>query len=176
MNAHLFVVGEESMKLQLLGLILVLLVFCALAILLKKRRTVPGGPWPLDVCRTVLSQPEQILYRRLVHALPNNLVFAQVQLSRFLEVKRGVPRQAWFNRISQLSADFLILNPDTSVVAAIELDDASHLRASRQAADARKTRALQSAGVRLIRWHVGSLPDEASIRVTFAGAANAKEI
>jgi len=161
------------MKSSLLGPILVLLVLCVLAILLKKRRTVPDGPWPFDVCRTVLTQPERVLYRRLMNAVPNNIIFAQVQLSRFLEVKRGVPRQSWFNRISQLSADFLILNPDTSVVAAIELDDASHLRVSRRAADARKTHALQSAGVRLIRWHVAALPDEAAIRTALAGAANA---
>jgi very-short-patch-repair endonuclease len=160
------------MKSSLLGPILVLLVLCVLAILLKKRRTVPRRPWPLDVCRTVLTEPEQILYRRLMHALPNNLIFAQVQLSRFLVVKRGVPRQTWFNRISQLSADFLILNPDTSVVAAIELDDGSHLRVSRRAADARKTQALQSAGVTLIRWHVGALPDEAAIRAAFGCAAD----
>jgi very-short-patch-repair endonuclease len=119
----------------------------------------------------VLSQPEQVLYRRLVQALPNHLVFAQVQLSRFLKVKRGVPRQTWFNRISQLSADFLVLNPDTSLVAAIELDDSSHDRPKSRDADARKTHALQSAGVMLIRWHVKALPDEATIRAALAGAA-----
>lgn len=150
------------------GLILLLLILGALAALLKKRPKRLGNAWPLEVRKTVLSQPEQVLYGRLVQALPQNLVFAQVQLSRFLEVRRGVPRQGWFNRISQLSADFLILNPDTSVVAAIELDEASHGSPSRRDADARKTRALQSAGVKLIRWHVKSLPDEASIRAAIA--------
>jgi very-short-patch-repair endonuclease len=159
------------MKSSMFGPILVLLVLCVVAVLLKRRRTPRAEPWPLDVCRTVLTQPEQIMYRRLIHALPNNIVFAQVQLSRFLEVKRSVPRQTWFNRISQLSADFLVLNLDTSVVAAIELDDASHGRASRRAADARKTHALKSAGVRLIRWHVGDLPDEVAIRTAFCAAA-----
>jgi hypothetical protein len=80
-----------------------------------------------------------------VRALPNNLVFAQVQLSRFFTFKRGVARQTWFKRISQLSADFVILGPDTS-------------------ADTRKAHALQSAGVRLIRWHAKTLADEAAIR------------
>jgi len=135
------------MKSSLLGPILLLLVLGVLAVLLKKRRAAPGEPWPLDVCRTVLGQPEQVLYRRLMQALPNNLVFAQVQLSRFLEVKRGVPRQTWFNCISQLSADFLVLNPDTSVLAAIELDDASHIFASRgePPMHARRTRFNQRA-------------------------------
>ena len=109
-----------------------------------------------------------------MRTLPQNLVFAQVQLSRFLEVRRGVPRQGWFNRISQLSADFLILNPDTSVVAAIELDEASHERPSRREADARKAHALQSAGVKLIRWHVKALPDEAAIRAALADVATTR--
>jgi hypothetical protein len=128
-----------------------------------------GGSWPLEACSTVLCPPEQVLYRRLVQALPNNLVFAQVQLCRFLKVKRGVPRQSSCNRISQLSADFLILNPDTSVVVGIELDDASHDRPSSRDADARKSHALQCAGVKLIRWHVRALPDEVGIRAAVAG-------
>lgn len=150
------------------GLIVLLLILGVLAALLKKRPKRLGGAWPLEVRKSVLSQPEQVLYRRLVQALPQNLIFAQVQLSRFLDVQRRVPRQGWFNRISQLSADFLILNPDTSVVAAIELDEASHNSPVRRDADARKTHALQSAGVKLIRWHVKSLPDEASIRAAIA--------
>ena len=159
------------MKSPLLGLIALLLILGVLAVLLRKGPRALGDPWPLEVRRTVLSPPEQILYQRLVQALPQNLIFAQVQLSRFLDVQRGVPRLTWLNRINQLSADFLVLNPDCSVVAAIELDDASHLRFSRRDADARKAHALKSAGVRLIRWHVKDLPDEGAIRAVFAGVA-----
>jgi hypothetical protein len=157
------------MKSLLLSPIALLLTLAVLAALLKKRPKTLGEPWPLEVRSTVLSQPEQALYRRLVQALPENLVFAQVQLSRFLAVRRGVPRQRWFNRISQLLADFLILNPDASVVAAVELDDASHDGYSRRDADSRKSHALQSARVKLVRWHVKSLPDEAAIRDALAG-------
>ena len=161
------------MKYPVWALIVLPFILAVLAVLLKKRPKGLGEPWPLEACSTVLSRPEQVLYRRLVQALPNNLVLAQVQLSRFLKVKRGVPRQTWFNRISQLSADFLVFNPDTSVVVAIELDDASHERPRRRDADARKTHALQSAGVKLVRWHVRALPDEAAIRAAVAGAATA---
>jgi very-short-patch-repair endonuclease len=154
---------------SLSGLIVLLLILGVLAALLKKRPKRLGDAWPLEVRSTVLSQPEQVLYRRLVQALPQNLVFAQVQLSRFLQVRRGVPRLTWLNRINQMSADFLVLNPDTSVVAAIELDDASHDRSRRRDTDARKAHALQSAGVRLIRWHVKSLPDDVAIRAAVAG-------
>ena len=57
----------------------------------------------------------------------------------------------------------LILNPDTSVVAAVELDDAMHAREIRRQADARKTHALKSAGIPWIRWNAESLPDAAGI-------------
>jgi very-short-patch-repair endonuclease len=157
------------MKIPILGPVLLLLILAVLAVLLRKGPRALSDPWPLEVRRTVLSPPEQILYRRLVQALPQNLVFAQVQLSRFLQVRRGVPRLTWLNRINQMSADFLVLNPDTSVVAAIELDDASHDRSRRRDTDARKAHALQSAGVRLIRWHVKSLPDDVAIRAAVAG-------
>jgi very-short-patch-repair endonuclease len=91
------------------------------------------------------------------------VILAQVQLLQALQFKRGQRSQALLNRISQLSVDFLILNPNTSIRAAIELDDRSHERADRKQADARKTHALQSVGVPLIRWNTRSVPDIAAI-------------
>lgn len=79
--------------------VLVLFAVVLVAVFLKKARQLkPTERWPLKVRATVLSAPEQVLYRRLVQSLPQHLVFAQVQLSRFLEVERGASRQAWFNR------------------------------------------------------------------------------
>lgn len=127
------------------------------------------GPWPLEPTPTLLSEPEQVLYRRLVEALPEYRVLTQVQLVRVLRFKRGQRDRAVWNRISQLSLDFLIARPDTSIIAAVELDDSSHLRSDRQDADARKGRALESAGVPLIRWRVGKMPDVASIKAAVAG-------
>lgn len=95
-------------------------------------------------------------------------MLTQVQLARVLRFKRGQRNRAVWNRISQLSLDFLIARPDTSIIAAVELDDSSHLRADRQDADARKGHALESAGVPLIRWQVGNMPDVASIKSAVA--------
>lgn len=39
------------------------------------------GPWPF-YSKKLMTSPEQVLYWRLVKALPNDSVFAQVQLSR----------------------------------------------------------------------------------------------
>jgi very-short-patch-repair endonuclease len=88
---------------------------------------------------------------------------AQVQLLQVLNFQRGRRTQAILNRFNQLSLDFLILNPDTSIVAAVELDDATHTRADRRHADARKDHALKSAGLPLIRWNAKSLPDRVAI-------------
>jgi len=97
--------------------------------------------------------------QRLVQTLPKHLVLAQVQLLQVVTFKRGRRTYAILNRISQLSLDFLILNPDTSIVAAVELDDATHAREDRRQADARKDHALKSAGVPLIRWNAKNLPE-----------------
>ncbi|HEX4051330.1 MAG TPA: DUF2726 domain-containing protein [Steroidobacteraceae bacterium] len=120
-----------------------------------------SGPWPLQVRRELLTERELALYHRLVHSLPEHIVLAQVHLLQVLEFWPGGRTQALFNRISQLSIDFLVLNADTSIVAAIELDDG---RPSRPWADARKTHALKSAGVPLIRWSASHTADTAAIR------------
>jgi hypothetical protein len=156
-----------------LAVFLFLLAGIALAAL---RATAQGastaGKWPFNL-KKPLSEPEQILYFRLCKALPDHIVLAQVGLSRFLGVKRGHPARVWNNRINRMSVDFLVCNMDASVLAAIELDDASHQRPDRESADAKKERALGAAGVRLLRWNVGSMPDEAAIHVAITSGSTA---
>jgi hypothetical protein len=125
-------------------------------------------PWPV-LARRLLSQPEQVLYGRLVEALPGKLIFSQVQLTRILEVKNVPNRLVWLNRINRLSVDFVVCHPDSSVVAAIELDDSSHARPARQSADTRKAEALAAAGVRLVRLHVKNLPSVKDVRELLGG-------
>lgn len=147
-------------------LVACLLVLATLVLAWLRSRGTPrghGDPWPL-VPRKPMSVPEQVLYFRLLEALPDHIVLAQVQLSRFIGVKRGHPARAWLNRINRKSVDFLILAKDATVVAAIELDDRSHDRPDRRRADAQKNRALADAGVPLIRWNVSRMPDAALIR------------
>jgi very-short-patch-repair endonuclease len=149
-------------------LVVVAAVVIAVGLLLKKRRQVVSddGPWPFYL-RKPLTEPEQVLYHRLLKALPEHMVLAQVQLSRLLGVKKGENFASWYNRINQKSVDFVICRRDSTVLAVIELDDSTHDRLSRQTADAQKDKALASAGVKVIRWTAGSLPDEAAIRAAF---------
>jgi len=154
-------------------LVVVAALVIVAAVLGTTRRRRDAGldkPWPLEGKRTLLTESEQVLYRRLVQALPHDIVFAQVQLLQLVRFKRGSRAPAILNRISQLSLDFVVLSPDTHVVAAIELDDASHDH--RQSADARKTHALKSAGIPLFRWSVREMPDAKVIGLAI-GAASA---
>ena len=149
---------------------LVLLAALALVIIaLRKRQSAPAADetWPYEKKSPVLSQPEQVLYHRLVQALPECIVLGQVQLSRLLTVKQGHDVTRWNNRTSQKSVDFVVCLKDFTIVSVVELDDSTHARKSRQTADATKDRALKSADVPIIRWNVRALPDEAEIRAAF---------
>jgi hypothetical protein len=152
----------------LLGFVVVSVVLLLLTVGTRKQRTGSGsGAWPY-CSKTPLSAPEQILYWRLVEALPGHIVLAQVGLSRIVAVRQVADRQAWLNRILGKSVDFAVCRKDSSLVAVIELDDASHDRAARRSADETKNKALSAAGIRLIRWHAKSLPDRATIVAALA--------
>jgi hypothetical protein len=150
----------------------VLVVIAALLRAFAKKRQSRADPlnerWPLESKRHLLTERERVLFQRLRDALPDHVVLAQVQLIHLLIFERGKWTQALFNRVCQLSVDFVVLRPDTSIVAAIELDDASHDRDNRRKADARKTHALHSAGIHLVRWNAKTLPDLPTIVAALA--------
>ncbi len=155
-------------------LLLVVVVLVIVAVLVVVAKAKKGGgisdaPWPF-YAKKPLSSPEQVLYFRLCKALPEHIVLAQVGLSRILGVKKGNNFGEWFNRINRMSADFVLCAKDSTIVAVIELDDASHEKADRQAADAKKEKALSSAGIRVVRWQAKSIPDEAAIKAAFVHA------
>jgi hypothetical protein len=153
---------------QLLWLFIPLAILVVAIAWLKSKSTdaTLSGQWPFQP-RKPLSLVEQVLWFRLTEALPDHIVLAQVQLSRLLSVKKGHNFHQWNNRINRMSADFVICKKDASVVAVIERDDATHERADRQAANAKKSKALADANVRLIRWQTKSLPSHEQIREAF---------
>lgn len=152
---------------MLYAIAIFVVVIVAIAIMAAAQKGGAGGKepehWPYYAKRP-LSEPEQVLYYRLLQALPGFVILPQVGLSRFLSVKKGNKHGQWHNRISQKSVDFLVCNKGMQIVAAIELDDATHARADRKKTDDHKNQMLKSAGVTLIRWPVKSMPDIAAIR------------
>lgn len=134
---------------KIILVVLVLLAFGLFALVVLKKRGLlggSGGPWPL----------------------PEHIVLAQVQVSRVLGVKKGFKFHEWNNRINRLSYDFVVCGKDSTVLAAIELDDKSHELPSRAETDKKKEKAKLAANVQIIRWHVKSLPDHAAIQAAFA--------
>lgn len=154
----------NSIFLLLIAVVAVIIILVVLKA--KSQRGTGDEPWPF-YAKKPLSQPEQVLYFRLIQALPEQIILAQVQLSRLLGVKKGNNYQAWYNRINRMSADFVVCNKDSSIAAVIELDDATHQRKDRQVADAKKDKALASAGVRIVRWQAKTIPDIAKIQSVF---------
>ena len=151
-------------------LILVLLIVFAVVFVFFKansQRATSGATWPF-YAKKPLSQPEQVLYFRLTEALPEHIVLAQVQLSRILGIKKGHNHQSWLNRINRMSADFVVCNKDSSIVAVIELDDPSHQKLDRKTADEKKDKALSAAEIKIIRWQAKAIPDVSAIKAQFS--------
>ena len=145
-------------------LVLLLAVMAVAAVALRTRgRADADTAWPY-YARKPLSAAEQILYFRLLQALPHRIVLCQVALSRLLGVKKGNNFRAWQNRIDRMTADFVICSKDSAVLAVIDLDDATHHAENRRAADAKKDEALSAAGIRVVRWQARWIPDSAAIR------------
>jgi hypothetical protein len=121
-------------------------------------------------CRP-LSEPEQVLYWRLVEALPECVVLPQVSFSRFMKPAPDVKLfsreyRALYARISQKSVDFLVCLRDFTMVAAIELDDST----SDVPRDARGDVILKAAGVVPLRVDVQDMPSVEALRAMFTKA------
>jgi len=153
---------------MLIVTLVLLAVVAAVLVMLKRRGSSGSGdaPWPF-YAKKPLTQPEQVLYHRLVAAMPKCIVLAQVQLSRVLGVKKGFSFNEWNNRINRMSLDFVVCLKYSTIVAAVELDDKTHEKASRVEADTKKEKVLSAAGVALVRWQVSALPEENAIRQAF---------
>jgi very-short-patch-repair endonuclease len=144
--------------------VIVLLGLAAAAALFLARRSRAAEPFPFEQMRP-LTQREQVLYWRLRKVLPEEIVLAQVAVSRILRVKKGHNVRAWMNRVDRMTVDFVVCLPDGTIVAAVELDDASHGSPVRIARDDKKNQALQAAGIKLLRY--ANVPDEDQLRKAF---------
>ena len=144
--------------------VIVLLGLAAAAALFLARRARVEEPFPFEQVRP-LTPREQVLYWRLRKVMPEEIVLAQVAVSRILRVKKGHPARAWMNRVDRMTVDFVVCLPDGTIVAAVELDDPTDGSPVRIARDDRKNKALQAAGIKLLRY--ANVPDEAQLRKAF---------
>ncbi len=148
---------------------LLAVAFLAIAVIGKlrpgSRSSHSGGIAPY-VPKTPLSEPEQTLFIRLMEALPERVILAQVAMQTLVGIKKkNNPKwQTQFNEINQKHVDFVVCRPDFSVEAIVELDDSTHQRTNRIKSDVVKDVAFSAINYPLIRFHVRHMPSVEEIR------------
>ncbi len=166
---------DPTVSPALLGAVLVLLTLLALR---ARQRRAPRTKqaardaldtvvaWPPDSAR-VLSIHERQAYDLLRRALPTTLVLAQVPLSRFLRVPTRHSYTDWLQRVGSLSADLLLCDSGSRVLAVIDIRSPQETERSRRRHE-RLARVLKAAGIRVYTWREGQLPSMAEIRNSIA--------
>jgi hypothetical protein len=92
-------------------------------------------------------------------------------LADVIACRKGEFKQAAFNKISAKHLDFVLVHATNSrILAAIELDDASHRAADRVARDRFVDRALASAKISLVRIPAAANYDPADLTATLIAA------
>jgi len=139
-----------------------------------------GFGWPYTA-KPLLTNPEQVVFRRLRQAFPDLVVLAQVSLSQAVAIRtKGKAHGKWFGKVSAKSLDFVLCRHDFSIVAAVELDDKTHEAKVQRQRDADKDRVLAAAKIPLLRWRVNRMPtvsdmqDQVRIAVAKSSAAASK--
>lgn len=126
--------------------------------------------WPFYL-KQAFTRPERVLYHRLVNALPDRIVLAQVHVARVLGIKKEFYTSEWINRLNRMSYDFVILSNDFSILAVIELADISHENSYRVIASRKKEKATLATGTLFIRWNVSKMPDETAIQAAITNSS-----
>jgi hypothetical protein len=122
--------------------------------------------WPPEAAR-VLSITERQGYDLLKRAMPGYLVLGQVPLSRFLRVPARHSHTEWLQRVGSLSADLLICDSGSRVLAVIDIRAADESARARRRHE-RMARVLRAANIRVHEWRDGQLPSVIEIRHAMA--------
>ncbi len=128
--------------------------------------------WPPESAR-VMTITERQSYELLKRALPGFMVLAQVPLSRFVRVPLGNPYSEWLQRVGSLSADLLLCDAGSRVLAVIDIRAVQESERSRKRHE-RLARVLKAAGIRVHVWREGDLPSLAEVRTVLGAAFGAQ--
>ncbi len=128
--------------------------------------------WPPEAAR-ILTINERQAYDLLKRAMPGFLVLAQVPLSRFIRVPSRHSYAEWLSRVGSLSADLLLCDAGSKVLAVIDIRAAQESDRARRRHE-RMARVLRTAGVHVFDWREGELPSAAEVRSIMAKLVGAK--
>lgn len=119
--------------------------------------------WPPQAVR-VMTFPERRALEVLRKAMPrNHLVLAQVPLARFISVPTKHSHQEWQKRVGRLSADLLVCDASSRVIAVVEVRGGEESPRARTRHE-RLSRVLEAAGIPVHVWSETSLPTPAEAR------------
>jgi len=122
--------------------------------------------WPPEPVR-VLSITERQAHELLKRAMPGYLVLAQVPLARFIRVPARRSYGEWLQRVGSLSADLLLCDAGSKVLAVIDVRAAQETERSRKRHE-RMGRVLKAAGIQVLVWREGELPSLSHVRSSMA--------
>ena len=128
--------------------------------------------WPPEAAR-ILTINERQAYDLLKRAMPGFLVLAQVPLSRFIRVPSRHSYAEWLARVGSLSADLLLCDSGSKVLAVIDIRAQQESDRARRRHE-RMARVLRSAGVHVFDWREGELPSPNEVRHVMARLVGAK--
>lgn len=118
--------------------------------------------WPPEAAR-VLSVTERQAFELLKRSLPGFMVLAQVPLSRFVRVPMRRSYNDWLQRVGQLSADLVVCDIGSRVLAVIDIRSPEETARSKRRHE-RMTRVLKAAGIQVHTWREGDLPSASEVR------------
>lgn len=120
------------------------------------------GAWPPEAAR-VLTITERQAYDLLKRAMPGYLVLGQVPLARFIRVPSRHSYNEWLQRVGSLSADLLLCDSGSRVLAVVDVRPATESERSRRRHE-RMARVMRAANIHVHVWREGALPSAAEVR------------
>ena len=122
--------------------------------------------WPPEAAR-VLTTTERQAYDLLHRAMPGYVVLGQVPLSRFIRVPSRHSYTDWLQRVGSLSADLLLCDAGSRVLAVVDIRPVTESERSRRRHE-RMARVMRAARIHVHVWREGALPTAAEIRTAMA--------
>ena len=118
--------------------------------------------WPPQSVR-VLTVAEREAYDLLRKSLPGFMVLAQVPLSRFVRVPTRHSYNDWMQRVGNLSADLLLCDSGSRVLAVVDVRSAVETDRARRRHE-RMGRVLKASGIKVYTWREDALPTATQVR------------
>jgi hypothetical protein len=113
-------------------------------------------------CRTL-----QVIRTNPGHPGGGNLVLGQVPLSRFIRVPARHSYSDWLQRVGALSADLLLCDAGSRVLAVVDIRPATESERSRKRHE-RMAKVMRAANIHVHVWREGALPTASEVRTAMA--------